>query len=164
MELISPGIGLIFWMTLAFLAILYVLGKYAWKPILKALKEREVTIHHSLNEAEKARKEMEKLKFSNEKLLQEAKNERDTILNEARKIKDKIIEEAKVKANEEVNRILAVARENIQNEKMSAMTELKNQLAYLSLEVAEKILKRELSDEGKQEAYIKELLKDVKFN
>jgi F-type H+-transporting ATPase subunit b len=164
MELVNPGIGLIFWMTVAFLAILFILGKYAWRPIMKALKEREVTIHRSLNEAEKARKEMEKLRFSNEMLLQEAKNDRDIILNEARKLKEKIIEEAKLKAGEEANRILAAARESIENEKMGAMTELKNQLAFLSLEVAEKILKRELSDAGKQEDYIKNLLKEVKFN
>ena len=164
MELVNPGIGLIFWMTLAFLAILYILGKYAWKPIMKALKQREVTIHRALNEAEMARKEMEKLRFSNEKLLQEAKNERDIILNEARKIREKIIEEAKVKASEETNRIMTAARENIENEKMGAMTELKNQLAYLSLEVAEKILQRELSGPGKQEDYIRNLLKEVKFN
>ncbi len=164
MELVSPGIGLIFWMTLAFLAILYILGKYAWRPILKALKEREVTIHKSLNEADKARKEMEKLKFSNEKLLQEAKNERDLILNEARKNAEKIVDEARVKAHDEANRIMTVTRENIENEKLEAMTELKNQLAYLSLEVAEKVLKRELSEVSRQEDYIKTLLKDIKFN
>jgi F-type H+-transporting ATPase subunit b len=164
MELVNPGIGLIFWMTLAFLGILYILGKYAWNPIMKGLKERESTIHDALNSARKAKEEMEKLKFSNEALLQEAKNERDAILAEARKIKESIIDDSKLKAGEEANRIVQSARESIQNEKMAAMTELKDQLAELSLEVAKKILKRELSDPGKQEEYMKELIKEVKFN
>ena len=164
MELVNPGIGLIVWMTLAFLAILYILGKYAWKPIMKALKERESSIHDALNAAEKAKEEMKKMEFSNEQLLLEAKNERDIILSTARKIKETIIEESKQKASEEANRIIVSAKESIQNEKMAAMTDLKNQLAELSLEVAKKILKKELSDPKKQENYIKELMKDVKFN
>jgi len=151
MELVNPGIGLIVWMTLAFLAILYILGKYAWGPIMKSLKERESTIHDALNSAEKAKEEMKKLKFSNEQLLQEAKNERDAILAAARKIKESIIEESKLKATEEANRIIISAKESIENEKMAAITELKNQLAEFSLEVASKILKKELSDPKKQE-------------
>lgn len=164
MELVNPGIGLIVWMTLAFLAILFILGKYAWKPIMKALKERESSIHDALNSAEKAKEEMRKMEFSNEQLLLEAKNERDIILSTARKIKESIIEESKQKASEEANRIIVSAKESIQNEKMAAMTDLKNQLAELSLEVAKKILKKELSDPKKQEEYSKELMKDVKFN
>jgi len=164
MELVNPGIGLIVWMTLAFLAILFILGKYAWKPIMKALKERESSIHDALNSAEKAKEEMKKMEFSNEQLLLEAKNERDIILSTARKIKESIIEESKQKASEEANRIIVSAKESIQNEKMAAMTDLKNQLAELSLEVAKKILKKELSDPKKQEEYSKELMKDVKFN
>jgi F-type H+-transporting ATPase subunit b len=164
MELVNPGIGLIVWMTLAFLAILYILGKYAWKPIMKALKERESTIYDALNSAERAKEEMQKMKFSNEALLQEAKNERDAILATARKIKESIIEESKQKASEEADRIIMSAKESIQNEKMAAITELKDQLAELSLEVAKKILQRELSEPEKQEEYIKELIKNVKFN
>jgi F-type H+-transporting ATPase subunit b len=164
MELINPGIGLIVWMTLAFAAILFILGKYAWVPILIALKARESTIHNALNSAEKAKEEMLKLKFSNEQLLLEAKNERDNILAAARKIKDSIIEESRVKATEEASRIIVSAKESIQNEKMAAITELKNQLADLSMEVAKKILRRELSDPEKQEAYSKELMKEVNFN
>jgi F-type H+-transporting ATPase subunit b len=164
MELVNPGIGLVVWMTLAFLAILYILGKYAWKPIMTALKERESSIRDALNSAEKAKEEMLTLKFSNEELLQEAKNERDAILATARKIKETIIEESKQKASEEANRIIVSAKESIQNEKMAAMTDLKNQLADLSLEVAKKILKKELSDPKKQEEYMKELMKEVKFN
>ena len=164
MELVNPGIGLIFWMALAFLAILYILGKYAWKPIMQALKERETSIHDALNAAEKAKQDMLALKFSNEQLLQEAKNDRDAILAEARKIKESIIEESKQKAGEEANRIIISAKESIQNEKMAAMTDLKNQLADLSLEVAKKILVRELSDPKKQEEYVKQLMKELKFN
>jgi F-type H+-transporting ATPase subunit b len=164
MELVNPGLGLIFWMTLAFLAILFLLKKYAWSPILTALKERETTIDAALHSADKAREEMKQLKFNNEQLLKEAKNERDAILAEARKIKDSIIEESKLKAQEESNRILASARESIQNEKMSAITDLKNQVADLSLEIAKKILNRELSDPKKQEEYTRQLIHDVKFN
>ncbi len=164
MELITPGLGLIFWMTLVFLLLLYILGKFAWKPIMKALKERENSIREALHEADKAREEMKHLQFSNEGLLKEAKNDRDAILNEARKIKDKIIEDARQKASEEAGRIVDAAKVTINNEKMAAMTDLKNQVADLSLEVAKKLLQRELSDPRKQEEYIQALLKEVKFN
>ena len=164
MELVSPGIGLIFWMTLAFLAVLYILGKYAWKPIMKALKERETSISDALNAAELAKEEMKNLQFSNEQLMKEARNERDLLLAETRKIKDAILEEARQKANEEANRIINSAKASIHFEKMAAMTELKNQLADWSLEIAKKILQKELSDPKQQEKYIKELLVDVKFN
>jgi F-type H+-transporting ATPase subunit b len=164
MELVNPGIGLIFWMTLAFAGILYILGKYAWKPILKALKERETSIEESLQAADKAREEIKQMQFSNEQLLREAKNERDAILAQARKIKDTIIEESKVKAQEEANRIILAARASIENEKMAAITELKNQIGELSLEVARKVLMRELSDPKKQEEFVRELIKDVHFN
>ena len=123
MELVSPGIGLIFWMTLAFLAVLFILGKYAWKPIMKALKEREMSISDALNAAELAKEEMKMLQFSNEKLMKEARNERDILLAETRKIKDSILEEARLKANEEANRIINSAKESIHFEKMAAMTE-----------------------------------------
>jgi F-type H+-transporting ATPase subunit b len=164
MELVNPGIGLIFWMTVAFAAILYILGKFAWKPILKALKERETSIEVALNAAERAKEEMKQMQFSNEQLLKEAKNERDAILAQARKIKDSIIEESKIKAHEEANRIIISAKASIENEKMSAITDLKNQIGLLALEIARKILVRELSDPEKQGDYIRELIKDVKFN
>jgi F-type H+-transporting ATPase subunit b len=164
MELITPGLGLIFWMTLAFLFLVYILGKFAWKPILQMLKERETSIHEALNSANQAREEMKQLQFSNEQLLQEAKNERDAILNEARKIKDRLIEEARIKASEEASRIVEGAKASINNEKMAAMTELKNQIAESSLTLAKFILKRELSDPAKQEEYVQELLKEVNIN
>jgi len=164
MELITPGLGLIFWMTLAFFLLLLVLRSFAWKPILKALKDRETSISEALSAAEKARAEMEQLQFNNEQLLQEAKNQRDALLNEARKVREKIIEDARDKAREEGDRIIASAREAIHNEKMAAMTELKNQLGELALDVAAKILQRELSDQVKQEDYMKKLLDEVKLN
>jgi F-type H+-transporting ATPase subunit b len=164
MELITPGLGLVFWMTLAFLLLLYILGKFAWKPILQMLKEREISIHAALDSANQAREEMKHLKFSNEKLLQEAKNDRDAILNEARRIKEKMIEDARIKAGEEAARIVEAARASIQNEKMAAMTELKNQIAESSLTLAKFVLKRELEDPKRQEEYVKELLKEIKFS
>ena len=164
MELVNPGVGLIFWMTLAFAAILYILKKFAWVPILKALKERETSIEESLQAADKAKEEIRQMQFSNEQLLKEAKNERDAILATARKLKETIIEEAKMKAQEEANRIILGARASIENEKMAAITDLKNQIGELALEVSRKILMRELSDGKKQEDFIRELMKKAKFN
>ncbi|MEI6899711.1 MAG: F0F1 ATP synthase subunit B [Bacteroidota bacterium] len=164
MELVNPGLGLIFWMILAFLALLFILKKYAWGPILSGLKERETSIEEALHAADKARDEMKQLKFSNEQLMKEAKNDRDIILAEARKVKDSIIEESKVKAQEEASRILKSARESIQNEKIQAINELKNQVSDLSMEIAKKVLHRELSDPKKHEEYIKQLISEVKFN
>jgi F-type H+-transporting ATPase subunit b len=164
MELIQPGIGLIFWMTISFGLVVFLLGKYAWKPILKSLKEREDSIDQALHAADKAREEMKLLQSDNEKLLREAKNERDAILNEARKIREKMIEEARTKANEESQRIVENAKERIENEKMAAITELKNQIALLSIEIAEKLIREELAKDKKQEALIQKMLDDIKSN
>ncbi len=164
MELVQPGIGLIFWMTLSFSALIFILAKFAWKPILKGLKEREDSIDEALNSANKAREDMKALKFSNEELLKEAKEERDVIMKEARAVKDKIIDEAKDRAGIEAARIVEAAKESIQYEKMSAITDLKNQLATLSIEIAEKVLKQELSAKDKHEELVKRLISEVKFN
>lgn len=164
MELVQPGIGLIIWMTLSFAVVLWVLAKFAWKPIMKALHERETSIDEALNAANKAKKEMKKLLFSNEQLLKEAKEERDAILRAGRKVRDSIIDESKTKANEEANRIVESAKERIEHEKMAATTNLKNQLAVLSIEIAEKILKKELSDDIKQKEFVNDLIKDINFN
>ena len=164
MELVNPGIGLIFWMTLSFAIVFFILAKFAWKPILNMLKEREGSIESALNSAEKAREEMRHLQSNHEQLLKEAKEERDVILRETRKIKDAIIEEAKLKATEEAERILETAKENIHFEKMAAITELKNQLAVLSIEVAEKVLRQELSDQVKQKDYIEKIINQMNFN
>ncbi len=164
MELVKPEIGLVFWMLLAFLLLLFLLRKFAWVPIMNMLHQREDTIDEALNSAKKAREEMQQLQFSNEQLLHQAKEERDAILREARKIKDSIIEESKIKAKEEAQRIVDAAKESIQFEKLSAMTDLKNQIAQLSIEIAEKVLVHELSEPEKQKALIEQLMKDVKLN
>jgi len=164
MELVSPGIGLIFWMTLAFGLLLFILGKFVWPPIMRALSEREQAIELALHEADKARKEMEELRFSNEQLLREAKEERDGILRDARKVRESIIEESKVKATEEANRILENATERIHFEKMAAITDLKNQIANLSIEIAEKILRQELSDPEKDKAIVQKSISDITLN
>jgi len=164
MELVTPHIGLIFWMTVSFAFVIYILGKYAWKPIMKSLKERENSIDDALKAAEKAREEMSQLIFNNEQLIKEAKEERDLMLRDARKIRDNIINEAKTKAEEEANRIIETAKENIHYEKMAAITDLKNQLAILSIEIAEKILKEELSKSERQKELVKKLLNEINFN
>ncbi len=164
MELVKVDIGLLFWMTLTFSLVLFILGKYAWKPIMKMLHEREESIEKALNAADDAKKEMLKLKAGNEQLLLEAKEERDALLRDARKIKESILEEARSRANEEGNRIIENARESIQYEKMAAINELKNQIASISIEIAEKILGQELADKEKQHQLTEKLLKEVKIN
>ncbi len=164
MSLINPGFGLIIWMTIAFLIVLFVLKKYAWKPIMNALKEREDSIEESLRAADRAKEDMKALKLDNEKLLHEAKDERDAILRDARKIKAKIIEEAKEAADKEADNIVESAKERIENEKKAALVEIKNTIATYSIEIAEKILREELKDKKKQEDYIKNLLKETSLN
>jgi F-type H+-transporting ATPase subunit b len=164
MELVTPGIGLIFWMTLSFAIVLFILAKYAWKPIMNMLHEREKFIEDALSSADRAKQEMANLQSSNEQLLKEAKEERDALLRDARKVRENLIEEAKGKAQIEANKIVEQAKENIQFEKMNAITDLKNQLASLSVDIAERILKDELSNADKQKEVINNLLKDIKFN
>ncbi len=164
MSLINPGFGLVIWMTIALIVVLYVLGKYAWKPIMNALKEREDSIEESLRAADKAREEMKDLQFDNEKLLREAKDDRDAILREARKIKEKILDEAKDKANIEAGIIVESAKERIQNEKRAAIIEIKNSIATISIEIAEKILREEFKDKKKQAVYIEKMLKETRLN
>ncbi|MCD4698476.1 MAG: F0F1 ATP synthase subunit B [Bacteroidales bacterium] len=164
MELVQPGVGLIVWMTVAFAILLWILGKFAWKPIMNGLKEREDSIDEALNAANKAREEMKEMKFSNEQLLKEAKGERDAILREARQVKENIIEEAKEKANDEANRIVENAKERIRFEKMAAITDMKNQLADLSIEIAEKIIRVELSSKYKHKELIERLINEIKEN
>ena len=164
MELVSPGIGLIFWMTLSFAILLWILAKFAWKPILKALKDREGTIERSLQTAIQVEGKMKALESQHEELLSQAKDERDEILQEARTIKNSIIDEARTKANEEADRILESAKESIHNEKKAVMTDLKNQLAQLSIEVAEKLLREELSGTEKQKELVKKLINEARLN
>ena len=164
MGLVTPGIGLIFWTTLAFLTVLFLLKKYAWKPILTSIKNREERIESALKASEKAMAEMEALKSNNEKEAKKAREERDAILKEARELKEAIVGEAKTKATAEADRIVAAARETIKNEKLAAIAELKNQVATLSIEIAEKMLKSELSAENKQNTVINNLVNEINLN
>ena len=162
--LVTPDLGLIVWTTLVFCILFFLLAKYAWKPILKAVKDREKSIEKALESAEEAKQQMAELTSSNEALLNEARAERDAMLKEARDIKEGIVTEAKTTANKEAEKIIASARESIQHEKMAAITELKNQVANLSIEIAEKILKDELSSADKQKAIIDNVVKDINLN
>ena len=164
MNLVTPDIGLLFWMLVSFGIVLFLLKKFAWKPILATLNERETSIADALNAAKKAKDEIADLKSDNEKILAQARAERDMMLKEARDAKDAIINEAKGKATTEAERLIAIARESIKNEKMAAITELKNQVATLSVEIAEKIMKQQLANDDKQKSLIADLLKDAKLN
>lgn len=164
MGLVTPGIGLVFWTTLSFLIVLFLLKKFAWKPILSALKEREESITEALIAADKAKFEMSELKAGNKKLLNEARIEREELLKEARETKNKIVSDAKAEAQTEANKIVRQAQETIENQKKAAIAELKDQVASLSIEIAEKILKSELQDKSKQDVLVKASLKDFKLN
>lgn len=163
MELVTPDIGLVFWTTICFVILLFILGKFAWKPILEAVKERENSIETALQRAEAAKDEMARLTNENEALLKQARVERDLILQEARKLKDQIISEAKESANTEGHRMIEMARIEINNQKAIAMADVKNQLASLSLEIAEKILNKQFEDQKKQDELVAQLLKEVKL-
>jgi F-type H+-transporting ATPase subunit b len=164
MELVTPGIGLLFWMTVSFLTVFFLLKKFAWTPILKMIQEREQTIESALKAADIAREQMHMLQANNEKILNEAKTERDKLMKEAREMKEQIINEAKNKATQQADIIIAGARETINSEKIAAVAEIKNQVATLSIEIAEKILKSELSSSEKQKTLVTSLLNEVKLN
>lgn len=164
MGLVTPGIGLIIWMTIAFLVVWVGLGKFAWPTILETIKEREENIANALQAADRAKTEMAKLQSDNEQVLKQAREERDGMLKEAKEIKDKMIAEAKGLAQAEADKIVAAARENIQTEKTAAMAEIKNHVAALSIDIAEKILKSELGDAAKQKQLVDNLLADIKLN
>jgi F-type H+-transporting ATPase subunit b len=164
MDLVTPGIGLIFWTTLIFLLLLLILMKFAWKPILNAVKNREASIKSALESAEKAKEDMKKLLAKNEEILQEAKGERDLMMKEAKEVKEKIIHDAKEKAVLESNKLIEIARQNIQREKASAINELRQQVANLSVEIAEKILREKLAGENEKKGLITRLLDDIKLN
>ncbi len=164
MKLVTPDFGLVIWMTLTFLTVLFLLSKFAWKPILKMINEREKTIEDALLSAEKAKQEMAKLTANNELLIKEAQAERDALLKMARDTKDQIISEAREKASKEAERLIEVARESINNERQKAITELKNQVATLSLDVAEKLIRKELSSNDKQRELAESLIADAKLN
>lgn len=164
MDLITPGFGLIFWQTVVFLGLVFLLSKYAWKPMLNAVKERESSIEQSLTAAEKARDEMAKLKADNEQLLDEARLERDQILKQALATANNIKDEAKADASKISGKMIEDAKAVINNEKQAALTEMKNQVASLSVEIAERLLRHNLSDETSQKQLVNQYIKELNIN
>ena len=164
MELVTPDIGLLFWMTLSFLIVLAILKRYAWKPILHGLKDREDSIKESLESAEKAREEMSKLKSENEELLAEARLERDKIIKEALATANNIRDEAKTDASKISGKMIEDARNVITSEKQAALAEMKQEVARLSLEIAEKLMRKNLSDDKSQRDLVDQFISDLKVN
>jgi len=164
MSLLLPHVGLIFWTLLSFLIVFFILKKFAWKQILDGLNERESNIADSIATAEKVKQEMAQLKSDNEALLQSAREERASLLKEAKEIKDKMINDAKEEAKTQAAKIISDANASIQHQKMAALTDIKNQVGKMVVEVSEKILRRELSDKAQQESYISKLTEEIKLN
>ena len=164
MDLVTPGIGMIFWSTLFFLVLLFILGKFAWPAILTAVKARNESIRHALDAANKAREEMAQLQADNEKILAEAKAERAALLKEAKEVKDKLIADAKEKAGEEAKKLVQSAREAIRNEKAAALNEMKEQMAHLSVDIAEQILRVKLGESKAQKELVDKLINEADLN
>ena len=163
MDLITPDVGLLFWTLVSFSILYLILRKFAWGPILGAVKEREESIKAALDAADNAKKEMENLKADNEKILNEAKTEREAMLKEAREMKSKLISDAENEAKVKAKTMVEAAKTAIQNEKNSAMNELRNTVVDLSVGIAEKIISEELADKDKQLKMIEEILDDSKL-
>ncbi len=164
MELLKPELGLIFWTALIILVVYFLLSKFAWKPILDALKARESHIDNELKTAEKVRVEMSQMKSQHEDLLRQAKEERSQILKEAKETKDAIVNEAKDKAREEASKLLAEAKKEIDNYKMAALIEVKNDVGNMVVELSQKILQRELSNKDEHLKYVNSMLDKSKLN
>lgn len=164
MELLLPGLGLLFWTLLAFLAVFFILKKFAWKPILSSLKERETGIADAIASADKVKAEMAAMKNENETMMARAREERAAMLKDAKVVVDKMVTDAKEKAKSEYDRIVADAQLAITQQKNAALTDVKNQVGALVVEVAEKVLRRELANKSEQEKYIQELADGVKLN
>jgi len=164
MDLVTPDIGLIFWTTVSFAILYFILAKFAWKPILGAVNEREKSIKDALSAAEMAKEEMASLKADNEKILNEAKLQRESLLKEAREIRSRIIADAESEAAEKANKLIESAKTAIENEKLAAMKELNNTVVDLSLNIAEKLLSKELDNKEKQQENIQEILENTKLN
>ncbi len=156
--------GLFFWQIILFVVLLLILRKYAWNPILNAVNDREEGIKNALAEADKARQEMQNINADNERILKEARTERDGMLKEARDIKNNLIEEAKEEAKTQGNKLIEQAKASIQSEKLAAISDLKNQVAELSMNIAEKVVKDELSNKDKQLKLVAQMLKEAKLN
>ena len=164
MELVTPAIGLIFWTTVVFTLLLLLLKKFAWKPILNSLEERESGINNALEAADNARKEMQNLQSDNEQLVKEAREERDAMLKEAREIKEKMISEAKEEAKGVATTLIENAQASIEQEKQAALAEIKKSVADLSIGIAESVIKRELASKEDQLQLVEGILKEVTLN
>ena len=164
MDLITPGLGLVFWTIITFLILLIILKKFAWKPILGAVSEREESIKNALLSADNARKEMQNLQADNQRILQEARMERDSLLKDAREMKDKMVADAKNEAQAQGLKMIEQAKAAIESEKNAAMAELRAQVSNLSIEIAEKLLKDELSNKEAQVKLVEKMLGDAKLN
>jgi len=164
MELLVPEIGLVIFQTIAFLLLMFVLAKFAWKPVLAAIKQREHDIDEALNKAELAKQEMVRLAAQNEESMKEARAERDLILKEAKALKDSIVNEAKHQAQTEGAKLIEKAKIEIENQKKAALAELKDQVSTLSIDIAERVLRNQLTDKAKQQDLVAGLLKDVELN
>ncbi|MCX2482307.1 F0F1 ATP synthase subunit B [Pedobacter sp. MR2016-24] len=164
MELLVPEIGLVIFQTIAFLLLMFVLAKFAWKPVLAAIKQREHDIDEALNKAELAKQEMVRLAAQNEESMKEARAERDLILKEAKALKDSIVNEAKSQAQTEGAKLIEKAKIEIENQKKAALAELKDQVSTLSIDIAERVLRNQLTDKAKQQDLVAGLLKDVELN
>ena len=164
MQLLTPSLGLLFWTLLAFLIVFFVLRKFAWGPILNSLNERERGIADSLESAKRVKAEMAHLKNENEEFMAKAREERAAMLKEARETKDKMINDAKEQAKVEAAKIVADAQQTINAQKMAAITEVKNQVGKLVIEITEKVLRKELGSQQAQEAHIQSLVGAVKMN
>ena len=161
MDLVTPGFGLIFWTSVVFIILLVLLKRMAWTPILNNVDARNKSIEEALEAAKNARDEMSNLKADNDRILKEARAERDEVLKEARELKANIISEAKNAAKDEADKMIASAKVVIENEKAGAISELKNTVGSLSVDIAEKVLRAELKDVDKQNAFIADMLKDL---
>lgn len=164
MELLTPGTGLIFWQLIVFLGLFLFLAKFAWKPILSSLKERETSIQQALDTAEKAKQEITLLKADNEKLLKEAREERERIMREAREAANRMKDEAQLDAKKAADKIIEDARAAINIEKQAALKEVKVQVAMFSLEIAEKLMRKNLANDKEQKDLAESYIKDLKLN
>ena len=164
MDLVTPDVGLLFWTVVSFFVLLFLLRKFAWKPIVGTVNDREKSIREALDSAEKARLEMQNLQADNERILKEARAEREAMLKEARELKAKIVEDAKEEAQVQGNKMIEQAQKAIESEKKSAMAELKNHVAGLSVDIAEKMVREQLSNKDKQLKLVEDMLGEAKLN
>ncbi len=164
MELVTPGIGLIFWMTLSFGIVLYVLGKFAWKPILSTIKERESYIANSIRHSKKIHRELEELDATKEKMLQQTRNKADEMLKQAKAGGEDIIQKAHQQARKEADQIIESAKNSILAERKAAEREIRQQIVRLSIDVAQKVIREEFKDVEKKNQYINKLLEDIQLN